>query len=349
MKAGEHMDISIIIPVYNAQNTIHITLESIINNQPSSTFEVLCINDGSKDDTLTVLEGFQNSYDFINVFNKENGGAASARNFGLKHAVGRYIFFMDADDYVEGNMYDEMLEYALLDDLDIVMSDYYNTEGKVVKTKIQYDSLITEKNKKEHLLSANTDITIPFTWRNGYKRSFIEKYQFQFDTLIKYCDDSLFNTECLMQADRIKHMDKAYYHYIFTCSGLQGAPKNDFLECLELLYEGKMNTYNKLQADEYKTDLYIYTLTHTIGLLFGELVRTDKAKLREQLIKLNHSRMFKESFNSGNIVIRKLKQTKAIRLFTWLTKRNMVNSQMLLIKLACKKNKLKKKVSGDHL
>ena len=94
------MKFSLIVPVYNSEKTISRCVDSIIK-QSFSDYELILVNDGSKDKSLELCEEYERKYKNIRVINKENGGASSARNAGLDVAEGDYILFSDSDDYVE--------------------------------------------------------------------------------------------------------------------------------------------------------------------------------------------------------------------------------------------------------
>ena len=108
---NEIMKISIIIPVYNAENFLKECLESVIS-QTIKEKEILCIDDGSTDDSYEILQQYQRKYPFIRVFRQENKGAGEARNIGLKEAVGRYVCFLDADDFYLDSKALEKMVYA---------------------------------------------------------------------------------------------------------------------------------------------------------------------------------------------------------------------------------------------
>ena len=106
------LKVSIIIPVYNVAKKIYRGLESLLL-QTYSNIEVILINDGSTDDSLAICKGFAKNDLRFYVFDKENSGAAETRNLGLDHASGDFIMFMDADDWYEPNMVDNMITNIL--------------------------------------------------------------------------------------------------------------------------------------------------------------------------------------------------------------------------------------------
>ena len=97
--------ISIIIPVYNVEKYLKKCLQSVIN-QTIPEIEIICVNDGSTDESPQILEEFTQEDDLIKIINKENGGIASARNRGLAYATGEYIGFVDSDDWIDPHMYE---------------------------------------------------------------------------------------------------------------------------------------------------------------------------------------------------------------------------------------------------
>lgn len=103
--------ISFIVPVYNNEKTIEKTLNSILNqNNKDIDFEIVVINDGSTDNSKNIIEKYK-SNENIRIFNKENEGIATTRNFGVDHAEGEYIIFVDGDDYVEKSLLDDINDY----------------------------------------------------------------------------------------------------------------------------------------------------------------------------------------------------------------------------------------------
>ncbi len=132
------MRVSIIIPVYNSQDTVQKAIESALNQKfPRKDFEVIVINDGSTDKTLEILKKYKGQ---IRIINQKNRGAVKAANKGFKEARGRYVIKIDADDYLERNILKEMAE--VLDknpEIDFVYCDYYETsekrETKIISTR----------------------------------------------------------------------------------------------------------------------------------------------------------------------------------------------------------------------
>ena len=118
------MDLSIIIPVYNVEKYIEKCLLSCIKQDISyEDYEIVVVNDGSPDNSITIVERIAKDYSNIRIINQENQGLSGARNTGMKHAKGNYIWFVDSDDYIEENCLGRIVSY-LNGDLDILQLQY---------------------------------------------------------------------------------------------------------------------------------------------------------------------------------------------------------------------------------
>ena len=122
------IDLSIIIPIYNCEKYLSKCIDSILDNKTKYNYEIICVNDGSTDKSLSIIEAYNN--DKIKIFNKSNGGAAAARNTGLDNASGKYVAFIDSDDYVSNNFIDKLLDIAYNNKSDIVKCGFYKVYNK---------------------------------------------------------------------------------------------------------------------------------------------------------------------------------------------------------------------------
>jgi|SRR5699024_8511258 len=125
------MKLSIIMPAYNSEKHIKSTIKSILN-QTHATFELIIINDGSRDGTEKIVKEYQKQDERIKYYSIENSGSAVARNVGLKHVTGDYIGFVDSDDLIDQYMYEVLLNHATDNNVDIVGASYEKIEGTQV-------------------------------------------------------------------------------------------------------------------------------------------------------------------------------------------------------------------------
>ena len=112
--------VSVLIPVYNVEKYLKKCLDSVVN-QTLTDIEIICVNDGSTDGSLKILEEYRSIDSRIKIINKANGGLPSARNAGLNAAKGRYVGFVDSDDYIEPNMFEKLVDVAEHEESEVVI------------------------------------------------------------------------------------------------------------------------------------------------------------------------------------------------------------------------------------
>lgn len=198
--------ISIIITVYNSEKYIEKCLNSI-KNQTFKDYEVLIINDGSKDKSKQKIEQFLTDKRF-KLYNRTNHGIGASRNFGIKEAKGNYVMFIDSDDYIEKDTLKILYNKITKDNLDVVVCDYYEEDydTKTLKEiKIKDFKNTTINKKPELLLTINKS-----PWNKMFKYSLIK--DMKFPSNLKY-EDSVF--VCLSMKDaQIGKVNKCLNHYI---------------------------------------------------------------------------------------------------------------------------------------
>ena len=200
--------LSVIVPVYNNASYLRQTLASILH-QSYADIELLLVDDGSTDESLSICEEAAKKDSRITIIKKENGGVSSARNCGLDRAHGEYIAFVDSDDCLDVEMYKEMLSVMKKEKADIVNCRVIK-EGSF--SPIPYttcDILVSENpwdclSKKGHFIDSSLN--------KVYARDLIGNTRF--DENISYSEDKLFVTEILLKATRMALMDHIFYHYI---------------------------------------------------------------------------------------------------------------------------------------
>ena len=115
------MDVSIIIPVYNVEKYIEQCLETVINQKTKYSYEIICINDGSSDGTSKILEKYKDNLKIINAI---NNGPGAARNLGIKNSIGKYLMFVDGDDYVAENFVEKMINTLEKEEADVAICNF---------------------------------------------------------------------------------------------------------------------------------------------------------------------------------------------------------------------------------
>lgn len=200
------MKFSIICPVYNSEKYLPECIESVIN-QTFHEWELIVINDGSSDGSFEVLKKYQTLYsDKIKVFNKENGGVSSARNFGLKKVSGDYILFVDSDDLLSKRCLEYYASLLKNDDYDLIWASFSCKEK-------QSTYLIREKEVSiNDCLNRFKALGSSAVWGKCFKKSSLENLFF--DEAFKYGEDSLFFINFLLnRCHSVLHSKNEVYFY----------------------------------------------------------------------------------------------------------------------------------------
>ncbi len=135
--------VSVIIPVYNTEKYLRQCLDSVIN-QTLTDIEIICVNDGSTDNSTNILNEYANNDSRIIVLSQKNSGAAIARNNGINNAIGDYLYFIDSDDYVDTTFLEKMYSKSLKYNADICLCRRYNYDALRDRLEQMNDALITE-------------------------------------------------------------------------------------------------------------------------------------------------------------------------------------------------------------
>lgn len=209
------MKISIIIPIFEAEQYLKICLDSILC-QTFQNFEIIAVNDGSTDNSAKILQQYQKKDSRIIVLNKENGGVSSARNLGLDHAKGDYICFVDSDDFVTPTYLEDLL-LALMNGADSSMCGFQHfpiLEGKpivVVPDKKKIENL--EENLLEFYDIEKKDWQ-RYMWNRLFSAEIIHKLHLRFREDIYYKEDGLFVVQFLCGSNGLVGcIDKVDYLY----------------------------------------------------------------------------------------------------------------------------------------
>ena len=196
--------LSIIVPVYNVEIYIRACIESIFRqNLDEKCFEVIIVNDGTKDHSMEVIQDIINQHSNITVINQENLGLSVARNNGIAQAKGEYIFMPDSDDLLIDNSLSVLLEKAIASKVNLVVADYLEmTDEEIDKlTTLNQPQLIVQERKNEELYLLDLDPNKCYVWRTLYRRSFLVKNRISFVPGIS-CQDVPFTNECYLRSKK---------------------------------------------------------------------------------------------------------------------------------------------------
>lgn len=210
--------ISVVLPVYNVANYLRKCLDSLVN-QTFEDFEVICVNDGSTDLSLGILEGYALTDSRFKIISQENKGLSGARNTGIQHVKGKYVLFVDSDDWLEENALEELYNHVEGFDSDITMFKfrYFNEDTKEIsesqnsKLEIIPDSLITSNFNYNDVLDILFKIShSPFN--KLYKTSFLRELDAKF-LYGSYYEDLEFFYKVFLKAEKVSVLPQYLYFY----------------------------------------------------------------------------------------------------------------------------------------
>lgn len=254
--------ISVIIPVYGVEKYIKECLESVIK-QTLKDIEIIVVNDGTKDNSMKIVEKYLDDKR-IKIINKENGGLSSARNTGIKNARGKYIYNLDADDFINLDILEKLYRKAEKENLDVVIFDINIYSDKLKKNiRIWKDSNL-EENKiytgeeylKEYFLGNGCPSVCNKLWR---KNLYIENNILHPEN-ISFGEDGATMTRLISEANKVEKLNELGYYYRQTTTSMMKSSKIKMTEYL-LSYNITINYLkerNKLQNFEKYLDTFKY-------------------------------------------------------------------------------------------
>lgn len=213
---NKNIFVSIVVPVYNVETYLRECMDSIVN-QTLKEIEIVCVNDGSTDSSLQILQEYERKDSRIKIIDKPNSGYGNTMNIGLQSAQGEYLGIVESDDYIEPDMFKRLYETAVLYEADVVKSDHYVfTTSKGNKKQI-YQNICTP-NFYNRILNAEVcedifDFSM-MNWTGIYKRDFIEsKHIMHNETPGASFQDNGFWFQVFCQAKKMLFINEAFYHY----------------------------------------------------------------------------------------------------------------------------------------
>lgn len=249
------VEVSIIVPCYNCQDTIRECYNSIkksVNNILSH--EIILINDGSTDNTQRILKEIITNDNNVIVINQENKGVSAARNIGLKNAKGKYISFVDSDDSILEQYYTEMIvPLKENSNLDLIICDY-SSSGLSNKDilNISIDNIYEEGLKSK----GSFEKLRGYIWNKIYKRNILVDNNIIFDEEVKFCEDLGFNLIYLKYAENVKFIPEKLYRYetqATDTSGNSNKKSTAFKIWDNLLFRENEEKYkNIIKLEKYK-------------------------------------------------------------------------------------------------
>lgn len=234
--------ISVIIPVYNAQDGIKRCLDSLLN-QSFNNFEIILLNDGSKDNSLNILKEYELKYSFVRVIDKQNEGVAVTRNKGILLAEGEYTMFMDNDDFVDSDYIETFYQAIHEKKLDLVIGGYkrVNHDNQII-----FSQDIQQSEWSKYIIMA--------PWAKIYRTEFLKTNNLEFfDYGIG--EDIIFNLAAYKTTDKIGLLDYKGYNWYYNNQSVSNTSQRGFSPKIDILV-----LFSKILKLGKPTELEVYYL-----------------------------------------------------------------------------------------
>lgn len=268
--------LSIITPVYNVEECIERSIKSVIN-QTDKDFELLLIDDGSKDRSIEIAKNLLENSDInYKIITQINSGVSVARNRGIEEASGEYITFLDSDDYFDSKFVELMYKKAKQTDCDVVFCDYSEVDAKgniLVKNRTKYlQNFISGKDAA--LKQLKDDITIGM--RSAiYKSSIIKSNNLFFDKKRKYGEDMIFVVKALLYANRVISVNEVLAFYVIWENSITQNVSLKHLDCYYSYIDLLVDTRKDGNLEEIKKFLIEYKIPYSISHIFSVLSKDN--------------------------------------------------------------------------
>lgn len=296
--------VSVIVPVYNVEKYIRRCIESILN-QTYTNFELILVDDGSSDNSGTICDEYANRDNRIIVIHKENGGVSTARNAGIDVARGKYIMFVDSDDFLAYNCLELLLAASRNFMVDLIIGGYNTINYKVLKNKTVFkeNQLMDLHVRIEGFVDILTEAVINrrgqfycTPWAKLYKTSIINDNKLRFIEGIKHSEDNIFNIDFYQFIDNVSLVKSCVYNYNCAVPGAATKKYHDDFGVFSIeLLKRYANWFSGLGKDEWLKK-YISLRESDVLKHYGDACNLFDAASK---IEKNHN-LFKKEF--GNMI-----------------------------------------------
>lgn len=268
--------VSIIVPVYNVEKYIRKCLESLVN-QTLKDIEVIVVNDGSPDNSQSIIDEYVKKYPhIIKSYVKENGGQGSARNYGYQKATGEYIGFVDSDDYVSLDMYEKLYNKAILNKSDIVICKYTVIDENNNSKEYQYLFNKTNNDKIDYLFN-NTGVC-----NKIYKRNLLKKFEFRSKV---WYEDIDFIIKILLKAKKISSIEDELYYYLVREGSTMN--NNNIKKNLDILaaFDSILNyILENKEYQKYSDEIEFIAIYHIYITAIARIINIKHTKGKKEII-----------------------------------------------------------------
>lgn len=312
--------ISVVVPVYNAENFLKRSIESVIN-QSHQNIELILVNDGSTDGSEAICNQYVSADKRIKVISQKNSGPATARNTGVSNVVGTFVFFLDADDFIDGKTFEILIAEYNKHQPDLVMGNFcklenngqtidqsaiFSPDGEPFTNDIKTLSQAEIAPYVRHFLKYPSNHLISYCWGRLYKLSIIKDNNILAREDMRLFEDFVFNLEYLKHISKIVFVNKPLYVYVMHGSHISASMSiidSDSLSHDMNIFRTKAMEFFRLvagQTDGFDAEREIgHTLIHYAIIFMVRscrlATRDTKQKIRREINKLINAPVFMES------------------------------------------------------
>lgn len=306
--------VSIIIPCYNVEKFIDKCVNSIIN-QTYSNLEILCIDDGSKDNTKKILQKIAKKDSRVKYYYKENGGVSTSRNYGVAKATGDYCTFVDSDDYLNPMFVEKLVKALEENKSDMAVCEFDRLYGKhITHKKMRYDDIL--------------NFIVPATWNKLFITKYFKEFIFPIGT---WYEDLATIPKYIMKHNNISIINESLYYYVQNPKSIMHTSDDRIFQ----IYNSIENLENYAKTNnfykEYYSNLEFANIYH---IIIGTVFRASKhPNFSVSMIKDIVSVVDKKYPNWYNNCMIKKDFTFIYKFYLWLIKNRMYTIIYLMLKL----------------
>ena len=290
--------ISVIVPVYNVENYLKESIESVIN-QTYKSLEIIIVDDGSTDNSGKICDEYVSKDSRIKVVHQENKGLSGARNTGLEIATGKYIMFLDSDDTFTIDACEKLYNYIEKTNADYVIGNYINMDedGTI------WEKPVFDPNKYVEFKLSIEDYTHSFytmnsgVWNKIFRKSFLDELQVRFVERVP-AEDAIFTTYCFIKSKNVYYIPEIVYNYRLRYSdSISTSCSKDYFLGINKAYR---IIYNNFKENNH-LDFYRFFYAKSMNYILYKFIDSDKLTNEERIDVLDKMKWFYELSNTLKI------------------------------------------------
>lgn len=288
---------SVIVPIYNREKTLKKCIDSILN-QTEKDFELILVDDGSVDNSGKICDDYKKQDNRVVVIHKTNGGVSSARNAGIDIAQGKYIVFVDSDDYV-GETYLKTFNNL---DADLVIS---GATFKKSQTKIELNDETIELNDKGIIRFLSSSYSLA-PWAKRFSKAIIQDHRLRFHTELSYGEDTIFCAEYIKVCKSLSFREVFTYYYCDTyTNSLSKIKGEDFIKQYNIVQEKIYTIFkDKPEVQEYLISKYLWYAENKFNEISqAEINYSQKKKIADTLLRTKYFKLCLKNYKKAGYSI----------------------------------------------